>query len=310
MDLRLAFTAGPQEDGKTVKFILKIRLGLSERLVKRLKYAGQVLCNTVPVYVNAPVRDGDLIEAVIEFDESDCEVIPQEFPIEILYEDEALIAVNKQPNMVVHPTCSHPEGTVANAVMHHLLSQDVRTRIRPINRLDRDTSGILLFAKNQFVQEHLIRQMKNDTFVKEYLGIVRGRVEPTSGTIDLPIERKPDSIMLRHVSPTGSPSVTHYQVLQLFSHASLLMFRLETGRTHQIRVHCQAIGYPLLGDTLYPSLTSIPSCDHEDFLSTLMPRQALHSYRCSFLHPLTEKPLVLTAPAPADMEQALEIMKK
>jgi 23S rRNA pseudouridine1911/1915/1917 synthase len=288
---------------KTVKLILKDRLGMSERLVKRLKYAGKILLNSVPVHVNVPVSTGDMVEAFIEFDEYNENVVPEDIEIDIIYEDECIIAVNKAPGIVVHPTAGHPAGTIANALVHHQMKKGVNSLVRPVNRLDRDTTGVIIFAANQFVQEKLSEQMKSGIFRKEYLGIVHGIMKDKAGSIELPIERKPGSIMLRHISPTGAPSVTKYEVLEFLKDATLLRFVLETGRTHQIRVHCQAIGHPLIGDTLYPSLSSNNG-------STVMARQALHSYRTSFIHPFSGNHLELVAPIPDDITLAMEILGK
>lgn len=294
-----------EESSKTVGTILKYCMGLSGRLIKKLKYSGSILCNSLPVFVNHAVSEGDKIEAVIDFDDVNEDIIPQDIPIDIIYEDDSIIAVNKQADIVVHPTSSHPSGTIANALMFHYTRNDVRTRIRPVSRLDRNTSGIIIFARNQYIQESLIKQMSSKTFIKEYKGIVAGIVSPSSGTIDLPIERAPDSIMLRHVSSSGAPSVTHYRVLEHMKNSTLLNFNLETGRTHQIRVHCQAIGHPLLGDTLYPSLDGKEAVEPSPIT-----RQALHSSRTIFLHPVTGETVELNAPLPEDMQKALEILRK
>ncbi|HHW48448.1 MAG TPA: RluA family pseudouridine synthase [Clostridiaceae bacterium] len=296
----LNYAIGPECEGKTVKHVLKNKLGLSERLIKKLKYSGKVFCNSVPVHVIAQVKSGDVISVSIDFDEENDNVIPEEIDLDIIYEDDCLIAVNKQADMVVHPTCNHPTGTVANGLIWHLNRQGVNKKIRPVSRLDRDTTGIIIFAKNEYVQEHLVRQMKNKTFLKEYIGVVHGIVENTRGTIDLPIERKPGSIMLRHISESGYAAITHYEVISYLTSATFLRFFLETGRTHQIRVHCQAIGHPLFGDTLYS--------DFND--SVLIKRQALHSYKASFLHPVTKNTIELSAPIPQDITQLLEILRK
>lgn len=296
--MNLKYIVDDSHAGKAVKTILKHELEISERLIKKLKYDGKILCNSVPVFVNAIVQAGDVIEVNIEFTEECDEVIPEEIEIDILYEDDYLIALNKQPNIVVHPTSSHPNGTVANAIMHHLLQKGICRKVRPVSRLDRDTTGIILFAKNQFVQEFLIRQMKDKTFSKEYIGVVMGNFPNEKGTIDLPIERKPGSIMLRHTTPTGDPSITHYEVLERLNGATLLKFKLETGRTHQIRVHCQAIGHPLVGDTLY-----------SDIPTPLIDRQALHSQKACFMHPRSREPFELIAPIPADINNLLEQLR-
>lgn len=295
----LSYIVQPGDAGKPIKYILKTRMDLSENLIKKLKYNQKILCNSNPVFVNYIVQPADEITACIDLDEASDSVLPQPIPIEILYEDACLIAVNKAPDMVVHPTALHLSGTIANGLMYHMLQQGEQRKIRPVSRLDRDTSGILLFAKNPFVQEQLIRQMAQHIFVKEYIGITAGNITPSHGTIDLPIDRAPDSIMLRQISTSGSPAITHYTVLESLTDASLVKFVLETGRTHQIRVHCQAIGHPLLGDWLYNTEAS-----------SIIPRQALHSVRVKFKHPFTLEDLALEAPMPQDMLTALEILRK
>lgn len=295
----LKYVVDMESDKKTVKHILKTKLNLSERLVKKLKYENRIFCNSIPVYVNALVKTNDVVTAHIDFVEESNDVIPQEIDIDILFEDDCLIVLNKQPGIVVHPTSSHQSGTIANAIMFHLNKQGVSKKVRPVSRLDRDTSGIIIFAKNQFVQEALIRQMNDKTFAKEYIGVVHGIVQEAEGVIDLPIDRKPGSIMERHISETGYPSITHYRLIECFDNASYMSFTLKTGRTHQIRVHCQAIGHSLLGDTLY-----------SDIKTELINRQALHSSYVKFKHPYTNDFMELTAPIPGDINQLLEILRK
>jgi 23S rRNA pseudouridine1911/1915/1917 synthase len=318
--LNLKYTVDKETTGKTVKYILKKQLNLSERLIKKLKHQGKILCNGHPVYVNALVCENDIIEADLDFDESGIFLEPEDIPIDIIYEDEFLIALNKQPGIVVHPTCSHPSGTLANAVSFHLQKKGIVKKVRPVIRLDRDTSGIIIFAKNPYTQEILIQQMNDKTFLKEYIGIVHNVLENDNGTIDLPIARKPGSIMLRHISPDGDNAVTHYTVLERLNNATLVKFRLETGRTHQIRVHCQAIGHPLVGDTLYPftdtpysllgNKSRIPQSNIPPVTCEILGRQALHSQRAVFVHPFTKKTLEITAPIPDDMKSVLEILRK
>ncbi len=301
--MRLYLTVSHEDDNKEAKQLLKGKLHISERLVKKLKYSGKILLNSIPVHVNAKVREGDLLEAIVDSDEYNEDIVPEPMDLDILFEDDNLIAINKPPNTVVHPTALHQSGTIANGLMHYLLSRGVKTLVRPVSRLDRDTSGIIVFALNPFIQENLVRQMHCKSYVKEYIGLVHGAMENASGTIDLPIERVPGSLMLRHVSPDGAPSVTHYEVIENFKDSSFLKFRLETGRTHQIRVHCQATGHPLVGDTLY----DLPAFGGR--LAGLMDRQALHSYRTVFTHPYTNKEMELKAPIPADIQHALEILR-
>ncbi len=334
----IKYTADDNDNGKVVKYILKNRMNLSERLIKKLKYQSKILLNKQPVFVNAIVYYGDVLEVEIEYDEESEDIVPQDIPIDIIYEDDCLIVINKSADIVVHPTCAHRDGTLANAVAFHLKKSGIFKKIRPVIRLDRNTTGIIIFAKNSFSQEFLIRQMNNKSFVKEYIGMVHGIVKNQAGTINLPIERKEGSIMLRHVTASGDPSITHFETLELLNNSSVLKFRLETGRTHQIRVHCQAIGHPLVGDTLYPYLDKAQTAEilthfHGDKIyyqfengipiytdaitqnqnidtePGIIERQALHAYKVEFLHPMSGKILQLVAPIPKDLNKAVEILK-
>jgi len=286
-----------QENGRTAKWLLKNRLELSGRLINQLKFDSKILVNKTPVHVNHITSEGDVLEAVIEFDEESDNMVPQEMPLDIIYEDSTLIALNKSSNIVVHPTSYHPDGTYANGLAAYYKSQGEHTKIRPVSRLDRDTTGVIVFAKNPYIQERLIKQMQTGEYVKKYLGVVWGDIEKDSGSINLPIARMPGSIILRHISDEGAISITDYQVKKRFQNATLLEFRLKTGRTHQIRVHCQAIGHPLIGETLYSDITT-----------DLISRQALHSYYTSFIHPETGKLLELNAPLPADFKALLNAL--
>ncbi len=302
--MKLSFTVTADDCSKTVKQLLKIKLHLSERLIKKLKLTGKILLNSTPVHINVIAAEGDIIEALVEPEEQNDDIIPEKMDLDIIYEDDCLIAINKPPDMVVHPSFKHFTGTVANGLMYYLLQKGIRTLIRPVSRLDRDTSGIIVFALNPFIQDNLIRQMHSNTYLKEYIGIVHGRLENSSDRIELPIERLPGSIMLRHTTPDGAPSITHYEVIEQFTDTAYLKFRLETGRTHQIRVHCQAIGHPLVGDTLY----QLPEFENE--YTGIITRQALHSFQTAFTHPVSGTPVLLESSIPADISGALEILRK
>jgi len=297
--LRLTYFITQQDSGKKVEVILKYKLNLSGRHIKKLKYIGRILCNSSPVHVNHIVKEGDIVDVLIDSEEEETDIIPEDLPIFIIYEDDGLIVLNKQPGIVVHPTSSHLSGTIANALAYHFKGKGEKRKIRPVSRLDRDTTGIIVFAKNQYVQEQLIQQMASKIFIKEYIGVVSGLVSNRTGTIDMPIDRKPGSIMERHISPSGLRAVTHYEVIEYLNDATCLRFYLETGRTHQIRVHCKAIGHPLIGDTLY-----------SDIPSGLISRQALHASYVSFVHPVTQTRIQLSAPIPQDMKDLMEILRK
>jgi 23S rRNA pseudouridine1911/1915/1917 synthase len=297
----LEHTIESDDAGRALKYILKGKLKISERFIKKLKCQNKIFINDIPVKVNYIVKENDKLKVELELEE-DCENIePQNIPIDIIYEDDCLLVLNKQPGIVVHPTFSHPDSTIANGIVYYLKQQGISKKVRPVSRLDRDTSGIIIFAKNQFTQEMLIKQMQNKIFEKEYIGIVQGIPQNSYGTINLPIDRKPDSIMLRHISETGAPSVTHFEVLESFKsyNTALLRFKLETGRTHQIRVHCLAMGFPIYGDTLYTENTY-----------PLISRQALHSQTTKIIHPQTHKEVKFYAGLPDDIKNALEIMRQ
>lgn len=294
-------TVSENEAGKTLKYVLKNGLQLSERLIKKLKLQQKIYVNEYPERVNYVVKEEDKLKVILDLEE-ECENIePQDIPLNIIYEDECMLVLNKQPGIVVHPTSYHPDNTIANGIVYYLKQKGVIKKVRPVSRLDRETSGIIIFAKNQFTQETLIQQMHANLFKKEYLGVVQGIPEKSEGTINLPIARKPGSIMLRHISEEGAPSITHYKVLNSFPlhNSALLGFKLETGRTHQIRVHCHAMGFPIYGDTLYSDNTNL-------FIS----RQALHSYRTEILHPVTRKEVIFTAELPSDIAGLLEILSQ
>ena len=296
--MKFQYRTEEKNSGKTVKSILKTEFRFSKNLVKRLHYHGQVLCNRVPVYMNHIVQTGDVVEASIDFEEESENVKPMKMDLDILYEDESVIALNKPAGKIVHPISGNMEDTMANGLMYYFQSKGFHTKIRPVGRLDQDTTGVIVFAKNQFIQDKLVRQMKANEYRKEYIGMVHGCPEKESGTIDLPIARTPGSILLREISPSGAPSVTHYKVMETFRNASVLHFILETGRTHQIRVHCRAIGHPLIGDTLY-----------SDIPTTRIDRQALHSHLVRFIHPITGKAVEVVSPLPKDMLALLDAIK-
>ena len=184
----------------------------------------------------------------------------------------------------------HYSDSLANGVKFYFDRIGLRKKIRIVNRLDRNTSGIVIFAKNEYIQETLIKQMQSKEFKKEYLAIVEGILQEKSGTLDFPIARKDGSIIERCVKPNGEKAITHYNVLKDFNGLSLVHIVLETGRTHQIRVHFSHIGHPVLGDTLYGNP------------SNLISRQALHSFKVSFIHPISQEKLSLEAPIPDDMK--------
>lgn len=289
----LTYTVLEAEEGQKVSNILRNKLNISSRLLTKLKMNEKILVNDTPVFSSHIVKSWDFITVKIDFEEEDY-ISAENIDLDILYEDEYLLAVNKTAGMVVHPSSYHLNGTLANGVKFYLNNNK---KIRPINRLDRDTSGIVLFAKNEYIQECMKQE---NTMGKEYLTILNGILDIKSGTIDAPIARKPDSIMERIVDESGQNAITHYKVLKECSSngrdlaLSFVQVKLETGRTHQIRVHFAYKGNSILGDTLYGIETP------------LINRQALHAWRLSFVHPMSKEQIVIIAPLPEDMKKVLK----
>lgn len=289
----------PQDSGRTVKSILKTNFELSKNLIQKLKYRKKILCNEIPVYIDHIVKPGDVVEAYVDFKEKSSTIMPQKMDLAIIYEDDHLIALDKSAGIIVHPTSPKLHNTIANGLVYYFQEKDLGIKIRPVSRLDRDTTGVIVFAKNQFVQDKLIKQMDANQYHKEYIGIVHGYPVELSGTINLPIARSEGSTILREVSELGAPSITHYKTMEHLNDAAMMNFILETGRTHQIRVHCQAIGHPLIGDPLYSAITD-----------TLISRQALHAHYVKFTHPVTDKIVEISSPLPNDMNELLTMLRK
>jgi len=272
---------------ETVKNILK-KLKMSERFIRKLKLNEKITCSGKQLKINDTVEAGNILTVDLNFEEESENIDDINMPLDILYEDDWLIIINKPANMVVHPSILHRTDSLANALKFYLESKNEKIKMRFVNRLDRDTTGIVIFAKSEYIQESLAMQMQDGTLIKEYRTIVEGILEG-NGTIDKPIKRQEGSIMLREVSDDGERAVTHYEVLQNMNNMSLVRVRLETGRTHQIRVHMKEVGHPLVGDDLYGNK------------SELIDRQALHAYKISFIHPVTNEKMEFIADIPDDM---------
>ena len=268
-----------------VRAFLKAHQGISNTIWKRIKNSGTfaingVICNATL----ASVKNGDIITYDIL---RPTDILPEDLPLDIRYEDEWLLIINKPAGQLVHPTTKESSGTVGNALMHYFAVKGEAHAFHPVHRLDRDTSGLLLVAKEPQIQYQLSpKGCKN--FQREYQAIIQGELTPAAGLIDAPIARALPSIILRKVSPDGQSARTHYRTVKTNGELSLIELQLETGRTHQIRVHMAHLGHPLLGDDLYGG--------NMDFIQ----RQALHAFRLSFKHPMTGENLSITAPPPAD----------
>lgn len=310
----LSYTIPPEDDGMLLRTVLQRRMRLSRKLISRVKLTERGLTvNGVRQYTNVKVRAGDLVEVRMEAEASE-DILPQDIPLAILYEDGDLLVVDKPAGMVVHPTHGHYVNTLANAVVHHWRQRGETVRFRPVHRLDQDTSGVLAIAKNAYVHQNISEQMKAGVVEKEYLALVQGDVASDAGTVNAPIDRNPESPHVRIVTPAGYPAVTHYRVEERFAGATLLRIRLETGRTHQIRVHMQHIGHPLVGDKMYGEVRTsgerTPGGNRSVGAAYAFSRHALHAVRLAFFHPVTKQGLNFLAPLPQDLQKLIHLLRK
>ncbi|PPA35144.1 RluA family pseudouridine synthase [Bacillus subtilis] len=266
-------------------------LGISKRLLTDIKFGeGDLLINGEHVTVKYVLREGDLF--VVKFPEEQVSetLLAEPVPLDILYEDEHVLVINKQPYVSSIPSREHPSGSIANGIIHHYQKNGVRATVHLVTRLDRDTSGVMLVAKHRFAHSILSSAQKNGLVKRRYVAVVHGRMTG-EGTVDAPIGRHPDSIIERRVTPDGQKAVTHFYVTRATDDITSVTLQLETGRTHQIRVHMSYLGHPLCGDTLYGGTRQ------------KIGRQALHSEHLSFIHPLTQENMTFHAALPQDMKE-------
>lgn len=294
MENNLLYRVKEQYDNLKLRDYLKHYENLSSRMIKSAGIQKRIKVNGKVEKLNYIVKLGDEISFNITKEESQ-NIMPEPMDLDIVFEDMDLIVVNKSPNMVVHPTKSHPYGTLANGLMYHFKETNQNCIVRLVSRLDMDTSGLIMIGKNQHAHMVLSRDMQENKVVKEYLAIIHGNLENKSGTIDLPIGRRTEDSIKREVLEEGQRSITHYEVLESYPKGDLVRLRLETGRTHQIRVHLSHLGHPIFGDVLY---------GEEE--KELIDRQALHAYRLEILHPKTREKLELQCDLPKDMKNLIE----
>lgn len=290
--MRLAYVNSSKYSN--VKEVLKAEFSMSDRLLLKLKKLDKIYLNGNVTSVNHPVLENDLIECYLDYEEDNSNIVPTEMPLNIIYEDEAYIVVNKPAGIPVHPSMDHYTDSLSNEIAFYFNQIGLKKKIRPVNRLDKDTSGIVISAKNEYIQECLVRQMKSKEFIKKYIAVVNGNLDNLEGTINAPIARKEGSIIERCVSETGDIAITHYKVLKRKTDFDIVECILETGRTHQIRVHFAYLGHSLLSDTLYGTSSS------------LINRQALHAYKVEFTHPLSKKKVKYIATVPEDLNKLME----
>lgn len=296
MNRTMNYEINENEAGLRVEQYLKRKGYSSQNLATIKRMPESILVNGIHYYMRQTLAAGDLLTVQITETECSKKIPPVELPLDIIYEDEDIIVINKPAGMPIHPSQNNYYNTMANALAWYYKQQDKPFIFRCCNRLDRDTSGLTVVAKH-LVSAGILSSMTGRREVsREYLAITDGHVTPESGTINAPLARKPGTIIERTVDwEHGEPAITHYRLISATRLHSLVALKLETGRTHQIRIHMKYLGYPLIGDYLY----------HPDM--TYIGRQALHSHKLSFPHPITGKRMEFTAPLPEDMQAVLTL---
>ncbi len=289
----LIYELQPEDEGKRFKHILARRFHFSRKLLQKIMIGQNVWLDGKFVFLNTRGQAGQTLVVKISQAE-DSTIEGENLPLDIIYEDNLFLAVNKPPGQVVHPNSLYKSGTLANAVVGYWESKGESRPFRPISRIDRNTSGIVLIAKSRYAHQQLARISAKNQVEKKYFGIVGGSFPLDEGIFDSPIRVQPGSKIVREIHPEGQSAITLYQTLKRFRDYTLMMFILVTGRTHQIRVHCQGFGYPLLGDDLYGGDIGYIS------------RQALHCHLYSFVNPLNGQDISISAPLPADMQLLLD----
>ncbi len=286
------------DSDESIKQILKNKFNMSDRFILKLKSSNSIYINDVSVFINYKIQVNDILTIIENSKEDSSNIVPNSnIKLNILYEDDFLLIVDKPSNLPVHPSILHYEDSLSNAVKYHFDKIDLYKKIRPVNRLDKDTSGIVIFAKNEYIQECLVKQMKQNVFKKKYLAVLSGILEKDSGTISAPIARKNDSIIEREIREDGDLAISHFKVLERFNNMTLVEYTLETGRTHQLRVHSKYIGHPIVGDSLY------------GLQSPLISRQALHAYEVSFVHPINKEKMLIHSNLPDDIKRLVNANK-
>ncbi len=290
----LTYRATNVDEGRTVQSILRREFACSESHISRMKRREEgILLGGARCYVTARVREGDVLSVEIG-DLPDGHIVPMEFPLVVVYEDDDLLIIDKPAGISVHQSTRDPEElTLENAVCYYL-GGDISPH--PVSRLDRGTSGLMAFAKSGYLHERLRRQMHSQDYARVYLGIAVGRVTPPDGIIELPIGMAEGSTYQRAIVPDGQSAKTEYMTIATNERFTLLRLVPQTGRTHQLRLHMSAIGYPLAGDWLYGA---------ED--RALIARPALHSYELTLTHPISGERIHLTAELPEDMRRLIDL---
>ena len=299
------YTFTPDEEQKNLridKFLSEQLPDQSRSYLQKLLKEGNVTVNEKTVKANYKVQLSDTVK--LELPEPECpDILPEDIPLDILYEDEDVLIINKPKGMVVHPSAGHYTHTVVNAVMFHCKEHlsGINGVMRPgiVHRIDMDTTGAIVICKNDMAHQSLAKQLKDKTNTREYVALVHGNIKEDSGTIDAPLGRSKVDRKKQAVVKDGRNAVTHFEVLKRYGDYTLVKCVLETGRTHQIRVHMKYIGHPLVGDQLYGPRKTLGNSG-----------QFLHAEKLGFVHPRTNEYLEFTAPLPENFKKLLESLDK
>jgi 23S rRNA pseudouridine1911/1915/1917 synthase len=272
---------------------------------------GQVLLNGAIVKPKTRLTGDETLELNIHLDNRPDEMKPQDIPLQVVFEDEDIIVLNKPAGLVVHPAAGHADGTLVNALLHFDSGLARIPRAGIVHRLDKDTTGLMVVARNLRAHKHLVEELQQRTVRREYQAVVHG-VITAGGTVDAPIGRHIRDRVRMCVRDDGKPAITHYRVIKRYREHTYVQLKLESGRTHQIRVHMQHIRHPIVGDPVYGGRQRIPPRAEQELISQLrsFKRQALHAFRLSLVHPQTGKQLTWRAPLPEDMVQLLAVLEQ
>ncbi|MGI9545775.1 MAG: RluA family pseudouridine synthase [Flavobacteriaceae bacterium] len=312
------FTASKgQEPLRVDKFLMNFIENATRNKIQQAARQGQIWVNDQKVKQNYKVKAGDEVKVLFEHPPYEFLLTPENIPIDIVYEDDTLLVVNKTAGMVVHPGHGNYSGTLLNALAYHLEDLPVNSNQRPglVHRIDKDTSGLLVIAKTEMAMAHLAQQFFEKTSEREYIALVWGNVEEEEGKVEGHIGRNPKNRLQMHVFPEGAQgkdAITHYKVEERFGYVTLVSCTLETGRTHQIRVHMKYLGHTLFNDARYGGdriLKGTHFSKYKQFVDNafkLLPRQALHAKTLGFIHPTTAKAMRFTSELPDDMTKCIE----
>ena len=306
-----------QEPLRVDKFLMNFIENATRNKIQQAAKDGHIWVNDRIVKSNYKVKAGDEVKVMFEHPPYEFLLTPEDIPLDVVYEDDVLMVVNKPAGMVVHPGHGNYSGTLINALLHHTKDLPVNSNERPglVHRIDKDTSGLLVIAKTEAAMTHLAKQFFDKTSEREYIALVWGNVEQESGTIEGNIARHPKNRLQMSVFPEGDEgkeAVTHYKVLERFGYVTLISCKLETGRTHQIRVHMKYIGHTLFNDERYGGekiLKGTTFTKYKQFVENafkILPRQALHAKTLGFVHPVTGEHMSFNSDIPEDMANAIE----